>query len=95
MADEMNTELSSAPVDCDEAVRQLFVYLDGELTDAKRRAITAHLDECVHCADSLQFEAELRAIVASRVQERVPETLIERVKAALQAEGDGADSVNA
>ena len=31
-------------MDCQEAVHQLYHYLDGELTDEKRAAIARHLD---------------------------------------------------
>ena len=73
-------------VDCQEAVRQLYVYLDGELTEERRLQIAAHLDECGPCADAAGFEAELRAVVSSRCKDRVPDSLIARVAAAIAAE---------
>jgi len=73
-------------VDCAEAVRQLYVYLDGELTEERRLKIAVHLDECGPCADAAGFEAELRAVVSSRCKDRVPESLIARVAAAIAAE---------
>lgn len=75
-----------AGVDCEEAVHQLYVFLDGELTEERRGAIAVHLDECGPCARAAGFEAELRAVIASRCQERVPASLIERVAAALASE---------
>lgn len=85
---ERSTDPVSARVDCTEAVRQLFVYLDGELTEERRKSIKAHLDECVHCEDSAQFEAELRSIIATRSQERVPAELLARIQSAIRDEGD-------
>jgi mycothiol system anti-sigma-R factor len=73
-------------VDCAEAVRQLYVYLDGELTDDRRLEIAAHLDECGPCADAAGFEAELRAVISSRCKDRVPDSLIARVASAIAAE---------
>lgn len=73
-------------VDCDEAVRQLFVYLDGELTEERRREISVHLDDCAPCARAAGFEAELRAVIASRCKERVPQSLVDRIAAALAEE---------
>jgi|GEM_PF-458345 len=73
-------------VDCMEAVRQLYVYLDGELTEERRLEIALHLDECGPCADAAGFEAELRAVISSRCKDRVPDSLIQRVAAAIAAE---------
>jgi mycothiol system anti-sigma-R factor len=73
-------------VDCMEAVRQLYVYLDGELTETRRMEIAVHLDECAPCADAAGFEAELRAVISSRCKDRVPDSLIARVAAAIAAE---------
>ncbi|MGH8988760.1 MAG: mycothiol system anti-sigma-R factor [Acidimicrobiales bacterium] len=79
-------------VDCVEAVRQLYVFLDGELTEQRRREIAVHLDECGPCADAAGFEAELRAVISSRCKDRVPESLIQRVAAAIAAEESGGSS---
>jgi mycothiol system anti-sigma-R factor len=76
----------TSDVDCVEAVRQLYVYLDGELTEERRLEISVHLDECGPCADAAGFEAELRAVISSRCKDRVPESLIARVAAAIAAE---------
>ena len=71
---------------CGEAVRQLYSFLDGELTEVRRREIAVHLDECGSCAEAAGFEAELRLVIASRCRDRVPDSLIERVAAALAEE---------
>ena len=70
-------------VDCEEAVRQLYVYLDGELTQERRREIAVHLDACGPCAGAVGFEAELRTIISSRCKDRVPDSLIQRMAAAI------------
>lgn len=72
--------------DCEEAIRGLYGFLDGELTDERRHEIASHLDDCGPCARAAGFEAELRAVVSSRCRDRVPESLVERVAAALAAE---------
>ncbi|MGH9083332.1 MAG: mycothiol system anti-sigma-R factor [Acidimicrobiales bacterium] len=73
-------------VDCDEAVRQLYRYLDGDLTEDRRRDIAFHLDECGWCSDAAGFEAELRAVIANKCRDRVPESLKSRVAAAIHEE---------
>ncbi len=79
---------SAFDVDCDEAVRQLYHFLDGELTEERRREIATHLDDCGPCADAAGFEAELRVVISSRCKDRVPDSLIQRVAAAIAAEED-------
>lgn len=82
----------SNEVDCNEAVRQLYRYLDGELNDVRRVQISVHLDECGWCGEAAEFEAELRMVVANRCKDRVPEALKARVAAALRAEATRQDA---
>ena len=76
-------------VDCDEAVHQLYHYLDGELTEARRTEIAVHLDRCGSCADAAGFEAELRLVIASRCRDRVPQALIDRIASLIAREEAG------
>ncbi len=73
--------------DCTETLRELYQYLDGELTDDDRVHIQAHLDDCSPCLERFDFEAELLMVVRNRCIERVPESLRNRVEAVLTAEG--------
>jgi len=77
---------ASKDVDCDEAVHQLYHYLDGELTDERRQVIALHLDDCRPCADAADFEAELRSVIANRCRDRVPEDLKARIADAIHEE---------
>jgi mycothiol system anti-sigma-R factor len=76
----------SAIADCEETIRTLYHYLDGELTEERRRAIAAHLDFCGPCVGIVDFEAELRRVIADRCRDHVPETLRDRISAALSEE---------
>jgi mycothiol system anti-sigma-R factor len=79
-------------VDCEEAVHELYHYLDGELTEERREEIRVHLDYCGPCGGAAEFEAELRRVIANRCKDRVPQTLIERVAAAIDEESRQHDS---
>ena len=70
--------------DCEEAVELLYHYLDGELTEDRRGLIRRHLDDCPPCFEAFDFEADLRAVIASRCQEQVPQALRQRVAGALK-----------
>ena len=78
--------LFGVSVDCEEAVHELYHYLDGELTEERREVIRVHLDYCGPCGGAAEFEAELRKVIANRCKDRVPDSLIRRVAEALDEE---------
>ena len=73
-------------VGCDEAIERLYFYLDGELTAQRRVELARHLDMCGPCVGAYGFESELRKVIANRCRDHVPDSLIERVAAALRNE---------
>lgn len=76
-------------MDCEDAIRELYSYLDGELTTRKRHAIAQHLDDCPPCAQGYEFEVELRQVIVSRCHDEVPEDLRRRVARAIGEEPTG------
>ncbi len=72
--------------DCNETLRELYGYLDGELSDADRAHIQGHLDDCSPCLEAYDFEAELRHVVRNRCVDQVPDSLKDRIARALEAE---------
>ena len=72
--------------DCKDALHQLYGFLDGELTEDKRAAIQHHLDTCQPCAEPYDFEAELRLVVRKKCAEAVPESLMAKIRQALEIE---------
>jgi len=73
-------------IDCGDAVHRLYHYLDGELDDARRAGIEAHLDDCTGCLGAFDFEAELRQVIARKCRDRVPDDLRARIAVAIQHE---------
>jgi mycothiol system anti-sigma-R factor len=73
-------------IDCNETIYRLYTYLDGELTEDRRQEIKHHLDKCRDCVEAFDFEAELRAVIAQRCKDHVPDTLRERVRDSLVEE---------
>jgi mycothiol system anti-sigma-R factor len=69
--------------DCEDALHELYGFLDGELTDDRRKLIQHHLDDCQPCAEPYDFEAELRSVIRTKCQEQVPDDLMDKVRAAL------------
>jgi mycothiol system anti-sigma-R factor len=71
---------------CDEAVHQLYHFLDGELTEERRKQIAEHLAYCAPCGGAAEFEAELRQVIANHCKDHVPESLIRRIAEAIDEE---------
>ncbi len=57
--------------DCDEAVAELYAFLDGELDDAVMIQVEAHLRRCSPCLEAFDFEADLRRVIAAKCTEQV------------------------
>jgi mycothiol system anti-sigma-R factor len=72
--------------DCKDALHQLYGFLDGELTEDKRAAIQHHLDSCQPCAEPYDFEAELRLVIRKKCAETVPNSLMDKIRLALEIE---------
>ncbi|HSH45097.1 MAG TPA: zf-HC2 domain-containing protein [Longimicrobiales bacterium] len=63
---------------CEDALRLLAAYLDGELED-RGDAVERHLRKCRSCYSRAEFEKRLRASVAELRAEPVHEDLSARV----------------
>ncbi len=74
---------------CDDALRELYGYLDGQLTDDRRAAIQRHLDDCPPCLEAKDFEVELRAVIAKKCRDTVPEQLKLRILGVIEQERSG------
>ncbi|MCB1039713.1 MAG: mycothiol system anti-sigma-R factor [Acidimicrobiales bacterium] len=72
--------------DCNQTLRELYQFLDGQLTDDDRLHIQRHLDDCSPCLEAFDFEAELRLVVKSRCVDQVPEALRARIAKAIERE---------
>lgn len=60
-------------INCTDAVRQLWDYLDGAVGEADRRAIEEHLDVCKRCCGEAEFATELRGFLATNAYEELPD----------------------
>jgi mycothiol system anti-sigma-R factor len=77
-----------ASTPCEQALQELYVYIDGELTDEKRSTIKGHLDDCNPCFEAFDFEAELRIVISTRCRDEVPDSLRTRIAQTLAEPAD-------
>ena len=71
---------------CDDALENLYLYLDGELSSDTAEDIRRHLDDCPPCLDAFAFEHRLKTVVRARLQEEVPAELIVRLRHVIRTE---------
>jgi anti-sigma factor (TIGR02949 family) len=70
----------SESIQCSEAVRQLWDYLDNAVSTEDHEQVEQHLSFCRMCCGELEFAKELRWFLASGEAEEIPP----EVKARLQ-----------
>ena len=82
MTDDPCADFSSG--ECQEALQELYHYLDGQLTIERRTVIKTHIDLCGHCLSTYEFEMELRHVVSKRCSDQVPDQLKAKIFQAIQ-----------
>ena len=68
------------PMSCEEAVRLLAAFLDGELHGGPQQTLEQHLAACRGCASRAEFERRLKAEIGRLRHETVPPTFDDRVR---------------
>lgn len=67
--------------DCNETLRELERFLDGELPDSAKHVIRGHLDGCLDCLSAFDFHAELKIVIAHKARvEPVPDGLLAKIQ---------------
>ena len=71
--------------DCEQALRTLYYFLDGELTADRRQAIQRHLDECSPCLEQYGIEEQLKLLLARKCGgDKVPDGFKDRVRESIR-----------
>ena len=70
---------------CQETLKELELFLDSELPDARIEEIMVHLRGCNDCQGAFEFHAELRAIVRVKAKrDDLPEGFTHRLLACFE-----------
>jgi anti-sigma factor (TIGR02949 family) len=72
-------------IDCEEALRRLFEYLDAELLGESQREMEQHLERCRSCFSRVEFEKQLKAYTAELRSEPVSPELELRIRKVLDS----------
>ena len=71
---------------CEEVLRQLELYIDGELELERASLLVAHLETCSPCLRHVSFQAKLKEIVRRKCRSETPEHLVVRIRTMIRAE---------
>ena len=74
--------------ECEEILRQVEVYLDGELPAEEAARVEGHLAGCSPCLERQEFVSNLRRILRDKCGrvERLPDAARERIHRAVARE---------
>ena len=64
---------------CDEALDNLYLFLDKEIDNASIEEIQAHIDNCSSCLNVYDLERVVKALVSRSCAEKAPEPLRAKV----------------
>ena len=68
-------------IDCDDVLKDLYLYLDDESNENLKNRIREHLDGCGPCLRQFGLEQDVRALVARCCGgDQAPPTLHERIR---------------
>lgn len=71
-------------IDCHEAMRRLWEYLDDTVGSADRSLIDEHLARCRRCCGELEFAVELRRLLANSCNDGLPDEVRHRLNQTLE-----------
>ncbi len=75
--------------DCEDALANLYNYLDDELDGGTVDRIRAHLGDCPDCDRPFDFEVRLREVIRAKLDEEIPQAMIVRIQTILSVEHGG------
>ena len=65
--------------DCRDVLAEVYLYLDTECADDRRKIIRHHLDDCAPCLKAYDLDVVVKTLVARSCTEHAPPVLRDRV----------------
>lgn len=67
--------------DCAEVLAEVWLFLDQECDEGRRRLLARHLDECAPCLAEYGIDEKLKQLLAAKCGgEHAPDTLKDRLR---------------
>lgn len=76
--------MTKRQIDCEQALRQVFEYIDHELGDSAHEAMQLHLHTCKSCFSRVEFERRLKEKLGALREEKATDKISERVRGLLK-----------
>lgn len=76
--------MTRPPIDCEQALRQVFDYIDHELHAHDHDAMRAHLETCRSCFSRVEFERRLKGKLTDLVEDDATSELSDRIRTMLK-----------
>lgn len=73
-------DLVPRPIECEQALKWIFEFIDRELSDEQRAAMDRHLHTCRSCLSRVEFERLLKDKIGALADEEASPQLARRVK---------------
>ncbi len=71
-------------ISCEEVLKEIELYVDGELDRPRSLQLAQHLRECTSCLDHADFRRGLKDAVRSKWGTEMPEHLMERIRQSIR-----------
>jgi mycothiol system anti-sigma-R factor len=68
-------------IDCDDVLKDVYLYLDDESDETLKNRIRQHLDACAQCLKQYGLEQDVRALISRCCGgDQAPESLHQRIR---------------
>lgn len=71
-------------IDCEQALRKVFEYVDHELEEADHEAMHRHLETCKSCYSRMDFERRLKEKLNTLREQNASQRMSARINALLK-----------
>jgi anti-sigma factor (TIGR02949 family) len=76
--------------DCNDTLRELEAFLDGEVSVETQQGIHVHLQGCMDCLQAFDFHAELRTVIRAKCSnDEIPPGLLSKIELCFGEDFDG------
>lgn len=72
-------------IDCEQALKRIFEYIDHELDDNERAAMQHHLHTCKSCFSRAEFERRLKNKIGELREEKAGAAVSARIKGLIRS----------
>ena len=71
--------------DCSEVLAEVWLFLDHECDQSRRRLLERHLDECQPCLAEYGLDEKLKKLLSTKCSEHAPPALKDRLRQSIRS----------